>query len=155
MSATVTSIDTSARRSGGNHRLSLSPTLIFKPEVKSDSSTMTSVMCSMRRLCWARLGAANASPSGPTANPASRYSIDVLTGMRDSIEPPSAMKTSKAPPRASQSANVIRKPGTSSGLGHPARFVQVHRSTIVNLAHLAGTRRDEASRAYVPLFKAI
>ena len=28
----------------------------------------------------------------------------------------------------------------------PALFVQVHRSTIVNLAHLAGTRRDEASR---------
>ena len=53
----------------------------------------------------------------------------------------------------------------------PARFVQVHRSTLVNLEHLAGTRRDEASRlflrvkghaqelpvsrAYVPLFKAM
>ncbi|MBP6765976.1 MAG: response regulator transcription factor [Rubrivivax sp.] len=53
----------------------------------------------------------------------------------------------------------------------PAVFVQVHRSTIVNLAHLAGTRRDEASRlflrikghtqelpvsrAYVHLFKAM
>jgi DNA-binding LytR/AlgR family response regulator len=53
----------------------------------------------------------------------------------------------------------------------PALFVQVHRSTIVNLAHLAGTRRDEASRlflrirgharelpvsrAYVHLFKAM
>ncbi len=53
----------------------------------------------------------------------------------------------------------------------PADFVQVHRSTIVNLAHLAGTRRDEASRlflrvkgfsqelpvsrAYVHLFKAM
>ena len=51
------------------------------------------------------------------------------------------------------------------------QFVQVHRSTIVNLAHLAGTRRDEASRlflrvrghaqelpvsrAYVHLFKAM
>lgn len=50
-------------------------------------------------------------------------------------------------------------------------FVQVHRSTIVNLNHLAGTRRDEASRlflrmrdhaqelpvsrAYVHLFKAM
>ena len=50
-------------------------------------------------------------------------------------------------------------------------FWQVHRSTIVNLAHLAGTRRDEASRlwlrikgwagelpvsrAYVPRFKAM
>ncbi len=53
----------------------------------------------------------------------------------------------------------------------PAQFVQMHRSTIVNLAHLAGTRRDEASRlflrikghahelpvsrAYVHLFKAM
>jgi DNA-binding LytR/AlgR family response regulator len=31
----------------------------------------------------------------------------------------------------------------------PAQFVQVHRSTLVNLAHLAGTRRDEASRLFV------
>jgi len=53
----------------------------------------------------------------------------------------------------------------------PDEFRQVHRSTIVNLAHLAGTRRDEASRlflrmrghgaelpvsrAYVPLFAAM
>ena len=53
----------------------------------------------------------------------------------------------------------------------PAKFAQVHRSTIVNLHHLAGTRRDEASRlflrlrghaqelpvsrAYVPLFRAM
>lgn len=53
----------------------------------------------------------------------------------------------------------------------PEVFVQVHRSTIVNLAHLAGTRRDETSRlflrikghphelpvsrAYVHLFKAM
>ena len=50
-------------------------------------------------------------------------------------------------------------------------FVQVHRSTVLNLNHLAGTRRDEASRlflrirghaqelpvsrAYVHLFKAM
>jgi len=33
----------------------------------------------------------------------------------------------------------------------PARFVQIHRSTIVNLAHLAGTRRDESSRLFVRL----
>jgi DNA-binding LytR/AlgR family response regulator len=53
----------------------------------------------------------------------------------------------------------------------PERFWQVHRSTIVNLAHLAGTRRDDnsrlfvrirgqarelpVSRAYVHLFKAM
>ncbi|MBX3638826.1 MAG: LytTR family transcriptional regulator, partial [Rubrivivax sp.] len=30
-------------------------------------------------------------------------------------------------------------------------FVQVHRSTIVNLAQLAGTRRDEASRLFLRL----
>ncbi len=53
----------------------------------------------------------------------------------------------------------------------PGQFAQVHRSTIVNLRHLAGTRRDDnsrlflrvhgwsgelpVSRAYVPLFKAM
>jgi DNA-binding LytR/AlgR family response regulator len=53
----------------------------------------------------------------------------------------------------------------------PEHFWQVHRSTIINLAHLDGTRRDEASRlflrmrgyaaelpvsrAYVPLFQAM
>ena len=31
----------------------------------------------------------------------------------------------------------------------PAQFAQVHRSTLINLAHLAGTRRDEASRLFV------
>jgi DNA-binding LytR/AlgR family response regulator len=33
----------------------------------------------------------------------------------------------------------------------PGRFQQVHRSTIVNLDHLAGTRRDELSRVFVRL----
>lgn len=31
----------------------------------------------------------------------------------------------------------------------PEQFWQVHRSTIINLAHLAGTRRDDASRLFV------
>jgi DNA-binding LytR/AlgR family response regulator len=31
----------------------------------------------------------------------------------------------------------------------PERFWQIHRSTIVNLDHLAGTRRDDASRLFV------
>jgi DNA-binding LytR/AlgR family response regulator len=31
----------------------------------------------------------------------------------------------------------------------PAQFWQVHRSTLINLAHLAGTRRDEMSRLFV------
>jgi DNA-binding LytR/AlgR family response regulator len=31
----------------------------------------------------------------------------------------------------------------------PAQYWQVHRSTIVNLQHLAGTRRDEVSRLFV------
>lgn len=31
----------------------------------------------------------------------------------------------------------------------PDQFWQVHRSTVVNLSHLAGTRRDEASRLFV------
>lgn len=33
----------------------------------------------------------------------------------------------------------------------PEVFVQVHRSTVVNLTHLTGTRRDEASRLFVRL----
>jgi DNA-binding LytR/AlgR family response regulator len=33
----------------------------------------------------------------------------------------------------------------------PGQFAQVHRSTIVNLAQLAGTRRDEASRLFLRL----
>jgi len=32
---------------------------------------------------------------------------------------------------------------------NPAQFVQIHRSTLINLAHLAGTRRDESSRLFV------
>jgi DNA-binding LytR/AlgR family response regulator len=51
------------------------------------------------------------------------------------------------------------------------QFWQIHRATVINVQHLAGTRRDEASRlfvrlknhnrelpvsrAYVPLFKAM
>jgi DNA-binding LytR/AlgR family response regulator len=31
----------------------------------------------------------------------------------------------------------------------PQQFAQVHRSTLINLHHLAGTRRDEASRLFV------
>ncbi len=31
----------------------------------------------------------------------------------------------------------------------PAQFWQIHRSTIVNLQHLEGTRRDETSRLFV------
>jgi DNA-binding LytR/AlgR family response regulator len=74
--------------------------------------------------------------------------------------------------RLKDSEHLIRTPiqELASQLD-PEQFWQVHRSTIVNLAHLAGTRRDEASRlflrfkglttelpvsrAYVPLFKAM
>jgi DNA-binding LytR/AlgR family response regulator len=31
----------------------------------------------------------------------------------------------------------------------PGQFWQIHRSTIVNVAHVAGTRRDELSRLFV------
>ena len=33
----------------------------------------------------------------------------------------------------------------------PLLFVQIHRSTLINLAHLAGTRRDDISRLFVRL----
>jgi len=68
--------------------------------------------------------------------------------------------------------HLIRTPIAELGAQlDPGQFVQVHRSTIVNMAHLAGTRRDEnsrlflrikghthelpVSRAYVHLFKAM
>ncbi len=68
--------------------------------------------------------------------------------------------------------HLIRTPITELAQAlDPAQFCQVHRSTIVNLQHLAGTRRDESSRlflrikgadrelpvsrAYVHLFKAM
>jgi len=67
---------------------------------------------------------------------------------------------------------LIRMPVAElAGQLDPEHFWQVHRSTIINLAHLAGTRRDDASRlflrmrghaaelpvsrAYVPLFQAM
>jgi DNA-binding LytR/AlgR family response regulator len=47
---------------------------------------------------------------------------------------------------------LIRTPIAELGAQlDPTQFVQVHRSTIVNLTHLAGTRRDEASRLFLRL----
>jgi DNA-binding LytR/AlgR family response regulator len=68
--------------------------------------------------------------------------------------------------------HLIRTPITELAAQLDAtQFWQIHRSTLINLEHLAGTRRDEASRlfvrlkgcsrelpvsrAYVPLFKAM
>ena len=46
--------------------------------------------------------------------------------------------------------HLIRTPIVElSGQLDPDRFLQVHRSTIINLDHLAGTRRDEQSRLFV------
>ena len=50
----------------------------------------------------------------------------------------------------SQAEHLIRTPIAELVQQLDAQqFLQVHRSTIVNLAHLAGTRRDENSRLYV------
>jgi DNA-binding LytR/AlgR family response regulator len=74
--------------------------------------------------------------------------------------------------QTASSEHLIRTPiAELAAMLDAQQFVQVHRSTIVNLKHLAGTRRDEASRlflrmrgfaaelpvsrAYVPLFKAM
>jgi len=52
--------------------------------------------------------------------------------------------------RTAQAEHLIRTPITELAAQlDGARFWQIHRSTIVNLAHLAGTRRDEASRLFV------
>ena len=46
--------------------------------------------------------------------------------------------------------HLIRTPIAELALQlDPQQFVQVHRSTIVNLAHLSGARRDESSRLFV------
>ena len=52
--------------------------------------------------------------------------------------------------RTDKAEYLIRTPITelAAQLDRP-QFWQIHRSTIVNLAHLAGTRRDEASRLFV------
>lgn len=74
--------------------------------------------------------------------------------------------------RTSSEEYLIRSPiAELAARLDPTHFRQVHRATIVNLAHLAGTRRDEVSRlflrmrghpaelpvsrAYVPLFQAM
>lgn len=48
--------------------------------------------------------------------------------------------------------HLIRTPiGEPTAALDPEQFAQVHRSTIVNLAFLAGTRRDETSRLFLRL----
>ncbi|MDR7267518.1 DNA-binding LytR/AlgR family response regulator [Pelomonas saccharophila] len=52
--------------------------------------------------------------------------------------------------RTATAEHLIRTPIFElSGQLDPDRFWQVHRSTIINLDHLAGTRRDEQSRLFV------
>ncbi len=52
--------------------------------------------------------------------------------------------------RTAQAEYLIRTPiAELAAQLDPQQFWQVHRSTIVNLAHLAGTRRDDASRLFV------
>jgi DNA-binding LytR/AlgR family response regulator len=52
--------------------------------------------------------------------------------------------------RTAAAEHVIRTPITELAAQLDAsQFWQIHRSTIVNLAHLSGTRRDDASRLFV------
>ena len=52
--------------------------------------------------------------------------------------------------RTAAGEHLIRTTITElAALLDPGRFQQIHRSTIVNLDHLAGTRRDELSRLFV------
>jgi DNA-binding LytR/AlgR family response regulator len=52
--------------------------------------------------------------------------------------------------RTAQTEHLIRTPiAELAAQLDPGLFCQVHRSTIVNLRHLEGTRRDEASRLFV------
>lgn len=52
--------------------------------------------------------------------------------------------------RTAQGEHLIRTTITDLAAQlDPEQFWQVHRSTLINLAHLAGTRRDEMSRLFV------
>jgi DNA-binding LytR/AlgR family response regulator len=52
--------------------------------------------------------------------------------------------------QTAQAEHLIRTPITELAQAlDPAQFWQVHRSTIVNLQHLAGTRRDDSSRLFL------
>ncbi|HEY9025925.1 MAG TPA: LytTR family DNA-binding domain-containing protein [Burkholderiaceae bacterium] len=52
--------------------------------------------------------------------------------------------------RTPQAEYLIRTPiAELAAQLDPGQFWQIHRATIVNLAHLAGTRRDDASRLFV------
>ena len=54
--------------------------------------------------------------------------------------------------QTAQAEHLIRTPIAELAAQLDAsQYVQVHRSTIINLAHLAGTRRDETSRLFVRL----
>ena len=54
--------------------------------------------------------------------------------------------------RTAQGEHLIRTPiAELAPQLDPAEFWQVHRSTLVNLRHVAGTRRDELSRLFVRL----
>ncbi len=54
--------------------------------------------------------------------------------------------------RTASAEHLIRTPISELAAQlDPERFVQIHRATIVNLGHLAGTRRDELSRLFVRL----
>lgn len=54
--------------------------------------------------------------------------------------------------QTAQAEHLIRTPIAELATQlDPERFWQVHRSTIINLRHVAGTRRDELSRLFVRL----
>jgi hypothetical protein len=72
ISATVTTIETVARRSGSSQRPSLKPTLIFSPDPNSDSRSTTSAMRSSARACVAGAMWSQSSQSGLAATPAAR-----------------------------------------------------------------------------------
>ena len=72
MSATVTSIEITARRKGSSQRPSLRPRLIFSPEPNSESSTTISAMRSSALLCETSATCVQSSQSGLTAAPTAR-----------------------------------------------------------------------------------
>ena len=106
--ATVTSIETMARRTGSSQRPSPKPALIFRPEPNSESRATISASRSSPLLFVAGTSVVQPSQSGLTATPASRYGIEVLSGNRANSESPSAMTISNRPTTADHDVISIR-----------------------------------------------
>jgi hypothetical protein len=107
MAPTVSTIAPSAREIASRHRMSESGALNLRPVTKSEISTAASVTCSSTVESLIGSRCSSATPAGPNATPAARYSMDGLTGKRFNSAPVIAMVISNNPRTTAQIAKVI------------------------------------------------